>query len=653
MANGNDGNEGTGAAELPEGTGSQAGVFEIPPTPEERESLNTRGATTGQSLTSAIVEGATERVSLYKIAFKEGLEAAPDLARAEFENALSKIGLEAEAFLSAPLELMTRFKDETGAGALAVRDMVQRATALNMSAIKSGIYGINTQGEMLAEATSKAVREMSMRKIRLSDGIEIDAIKTIGSVQNFLDYYSRTILDNQRLFRAGVEAQSEDLMLKVGMAQRNMGLSAATVTEIFEREFSETGKITGEALKNYQANIIATARETDIPIESIRKSFETMTSDFTRFGMIADDQMGNVVAKLDKLGLTINDVSNIASKFSTFEGAVSAMSNLAASTGVAIDALEMFELANTDMAGFIDRFKESLDMQGLEFEDLNFIQQKQIASSFGIDPIILKRILSDNFESAEDITAELAKEREKLKTGEELTGVIAQMTDFIDAAPKEYAMMRAQFAATTTELAKDFEVAAKAMALISQDTGEQYLDRFVAATETRRRAIAGFGQAVIDAKKAQDALLKEPKENPTPQTQTGPEVPVPPGGTGGTPAPTGAVTAAPEVPTPGSAPVATPQPPVAGPLPQQQVPDNATTTTTGATNTSSSNSASSPVATSGPPEVVVRFVVDAANDPLSDALTNAITPALVRGVQVEGITYKLPRADSSTPSGSP
>jgi len=527
---------------------------------------------------------------------------------------------------------------------------VQRATGLNMTALKSGIYGIETQGEKLAEATAKAIRDIGEKKIRLTDGLEIDAVQ-LGRVEDFLEAYRSVVLDNQRLFRAGVEAQSEDMLLNVRLAQRNMGLSAAATSEIFEREFSETGKITGDALKNYQANIIATARATGIPIESIRKSFETMTLDFSRFGMIADDQMGNVVAKVEKLGLTINDVSSVATKFSTFEGAVSAMSNLAASTGVAIDALEMFELANTDLGAFIDRFRESLDMQGLEFEDLNFIQQKQIAASFGIDPIILKRILSDNFESAEDITAELAKEREQLQ-GDSLTAALAQMTDLMKQTPDQAARARAEFAAATTEIVEDFEKAQLALSLLVTDTGERYVEQFVAAAEKRRAAVAGLSTALIDARRAQTALNEAGLSPGTPSTPPPPEI------TGATTTPaTPAASTEPEVvsATPVALPAA-PAPAAATPAsPVSLPPDSAVAPAPGAAPAGATTPATPPAgaapaapASSGAVEVVVKLVIDAANDDLSRALASSITSQQMAGViTADGRSVTVTTSDSS------
>lgn len=639
----------SGVVEVEGPTSTQASVVEI--TEAQRAALEASGAATGQTITQSIIEGASSRIGLYEIALQKGLEVAPELLTLEIENMMGRMALEVEKFTLGPLQMITDFEDSAVQGALAVRDMVQRATGLNMTALKSGIYGIETQGEKLAEATAKAIRDIGEKKIRLTDGLEIDAVQ-LGRVEDFLEAYRSVVLDNQRLFRAGVEAQSEDMLLNVRLAQRNMGLSAAATSEIFEREFSETGKITGDALKNYQANIIATARATGIPIESIRKSFETMTLDFSRFGMIADDQMGNVVAKVEKLGLTINDVSSVATKFSTFEGAVSAMSNLAASTGVAIDALEMFELANTDLGAFIDRFRESLDMQGLEFEDLNFIQQKQIAASFGIDPIILKRILSDNFESAEDITAELAKEREQLQ-GDSLTAALAQMTDLMKQTPDQAARARAEFAAATTEIVEDFEKAQLALSLLVTDTGERYVEQFVAAAEKRRDAVAGLATALIDARRAQTALNEEGLSPGTPSTTPPTEV----AGTTTTPA---ATTAGTEPEAVGAAPVASPAapaptavspaPPVSPPPAPAEAPAPGAAPAGGTT--PSPQPAGAAPATSASPgavEVVVKLVIDAGSDDLSRALASSITTQQMTGVNIDdGRRVIVSTSNSST-----
>ena len=319
--------------------------------------------------------------------------------------------------------------------------LLERITGLNAIARKEFATeaDMSMKGGSLLSAASKnmyaAVQEYAGQSIKLLDGSKRDAVNLFGDVDSLFKTFTDTLADDTRLQAAALQGLTYDLTETMKLANENLNISTSTMNDIFQKELSATGKITGEYLKDYEKGMVATAQLTGVSVDLIGKDLARMTSDFGHFGMMSNEQMLSLSVNLKNLGLDITDVTRLSDNFSSFDKAAATMSNLAASTGATLDTLELFKLANTDQEAFLASLKDQLESQGVEFENLNIIQQKQIASSFGIDPRILQRLLSDNFDAIDNIADEIGQKKSNI-SDDTLRSTVAGMGSLRDELEK-------------------------------------------------------------------------------------------------------------------------------------------------------------------------------------------------------------------------
>jgi len=310
--------------------------------------------------------------------------------------------------------------------------ILERITGLNAIARKEfsqeadQAMGRTSMIKAASDNLFNVTKDYASANVKLLDGTKIDLALVMGDVDSLMKTFTDTLADDTRLQVAAMEGMNYDLVETMKLAGENLNISTATMNDIFQKELSATGKITGDYLKDYEKTIISTSQLTGVSIDLIGKDMARMTADFNHFGMMTTEQMASLSANLKYLGLDISDVTRLADNFSSFDKAASTMSNLAASTGATLDTLELFRLANTDQEAFITSLRDQLESQGVEFENLNIIQQKQISQSFGLDPKVMQRLLSDNFTTLDSIASGIGEKKDRM-TDETLRSTVAGM----------------------------------------------------------------------------------------------------------------------------------------------------------------------------------------------------------------------------------
>ena len=246
--------------------------------------------------------------------------------------------------------------------------------------------------------------------------------------KNFVEVLSR----DAGLYTKGMDGMTNETLLSMSQAANAFSINQEALTEITRRELSATGKIQGDMLKEFQSVVIATSNITGETYRKVSADVQGMLTDFTHFGMMSMEQMGSLSAYVGQVGLSIGDVGEIAGKFQSFDGAVSAMSNLAAATGVTLDTMELFKLANTDPEGFARSLKQQLSDQGLVYEEMDFIQKKMVAQSFGVSPQKLQALLSDQLNASENFTNQISEKSASLSE-KDVTEATNSLVDYTDA----------------------------------------------------------------------------------------------------------------------------------------------------------------------------------------------------------------------------
>jgi hypothetical protein len=359
-------------------------------------------------------------------------------------------------------------------------DFIQEITGLNAVAAESSIYGINSVTKQLSDAAYKSMSDYSKATITLQNGVTLNASSLLGDAKELYAGFKDAVLDDTRLFNAGVKGMSFEVLEDIKITTSALKMQPRELNEIFQRELSATGVISGDMLKTYEKTVLAVGQATGQVPTMIAQDLSRMLNDFNHFGALTIPQMGSLAATLHQMGLEINDVTKLADNFSSFDKAVQTMSNLSATTGATLDTLGLFQLANTDQEQFIISLRDQLESQGVEFENMNILQQKQIASAFGIDPIVLQRLLSDNFDTIESANAEIE-------------GRVSEMSD---------ETMRSQ-------LADMGGLVKAAEALSSKELLERQIGLQRASSEYARTIENSFRSTVIVTEKATEAMVEQ------------------------------------------------------------------------------------------------------------------------------------------------
>ena len=512
--------------------------------------------------------------------YKEALDAAFEGSAMSFtESALKSLGVKlsvaAAETIFQPLETLLTKTEELGEQTLEVSSVIEGITGQTSLSIQAAGYSADSTVAKMSKASYEAVAGLADAHVMLANGVKAETAQ-FGDASDFLQSYSEAALRDSRLFRSATESTTTEMLTLTRLAQRNLGLTAAETNTILQRELSETGKISGEFLRNYEKTIVAAAQAAGQPIELLTADLNTMMADFTRFGNMTETQMAALSVTVSRLGMNISDVTKLADNFQSFDKASAAMSSLAASTGVTLDTLELFELANTDQEAFILSLRDQLESQGLEFDQLNFIQQKNIAAAFGIDPIIMKRMLNDNFDMVTSAQGEIADRTAKL-SDEDTQRFVASMKRLDKLSGEDFIKRVAGMKAASEEYAVSIEKTYLASAKITENyvrAAGSALDDYGKQIQDYRRIMDRmsekvFGPAPATPQSPGSPVTGQPPlaEVPTPATQV-PEAPAAPGTASPAPAaPTSPSTASPGTPAgvpPTSAPTATAQQP-AGP----------------------------------------------------------------------------------------
>jgi hypothetical protein len=213
------------------------------------------------------------------------------------------------------------------------------------------------------------------------------------------------------------------------LTSKGLGVDVTTLRVLYQEEFSKTGKVTGEFVEKFSATIMAASDATGLSSKQIAFDLSKAAADVEKFGNSTYAQIASLSVPIRKLGLDMEDVSNVVGKFMRFEDATQAVSNFAAVTGASLDTMELFYKANSgDKLDFFRSLKQQLMDQGVAIENLTHQEQVYLAKGMGLN---LRQFQSFMREDA-DITSEMLDEMieenaEKAEyTGKDLADKLAQ-----------------------------------------------------------------------------------------------------------------------------------------------------------------------------------------------------------------------------------
>jgi hypothetical protein len=298
-----------------------------------------------------------------------------------------------------------------------VANVLMDFSGLSADAIMRAEFGIDSVTRKAAVSSFDMIKNIEQTQVTLLDGTTrylASYAKPVEIAKNFSD----AVLDDSRIYLAASEGMNEKMLLSVTEAKDRLGMASGEINEIMQRELSATGKVTGEFLEKQMKTILAAAEVAGVNIPKLRHDMVTMYADMDHYGMLTEEQMVSLSNTVQHLGLDISDVTRLADKFSSFDSAIQTVNQLTAATGATLDTMKLFELANESPEEFVNELRAQLDAAGVEFDDLNQIQKRALAQTFGIDQGLLQRLTNDNIEAVESIAEETGAAAEAMSTEE-------------------------------------------------------------------------------------------------------------------------------------------------------------------------------------------------------------------------------------------
>jgi len=332
-------------------------------------------------------------------------------------------------------------------------DVSRQLTGMTDAALSSSKMQdvIHERHRTITASIFKETQELAAHQIEIADGISISAGLIYNDFGILSEKFVNTIKSDSGLITKGMDGMVKEgaaMMINFNQAASAYGFTASTMTEITRRELSKTGKITGDSLQDLIGSMQAAAKISGESMEKISSDVQHMLGDFSKFGMMSEDQMTSMSVYVGQIGIGVSDISSAMGKFQSFDQATAAMSSLAAATGVTLDTMELFKLANTDPEGFARSLKEQLSEQGLVYDDMNFQQKKIAASALGFSPQKLEALLNDELMAVDRIDNEIGDEAASRNVDEIIrsTSMLADNSEAINRSAEESKIAAANIA---------------------------------------------------------------------------------------------------------------------------------------------------------------------------------------------------------------
>lgn len=250
---------------------------------------------------------------------------------------------------------------------------------------------MNQQARDLQTSLYSFNKQLAADVVQAGNGIPVQLDLVYENSSQLTKSYMNNVLKETRLFNAGLEAMSSEQGYSIAKTTQLMTdglkINASVVTAIYQDEFSRTGKITGKFAEDFAATIIATEKVTGINRRAISEDMQKLAVDFENFGNKSVPQLAALSVSMRQLGLDMEDVTRVSSKFTSFEGATQAISNIAAVTGASLDTMELFYLANEDKEEFFKTLKQNLIDQGVSLETLSHQEQVYLSKQLGFNSV--------------------------------------------------------------------------------------------------------------------------------------------------------------------------------------------------------------------------------------------------------------------------
>jgi hypothetical protein len=172
---------------------------------------------------------------------------------------------------------------------------------------------------------------------------------------------------------------------------KGMGMSAEDTSYIVA-EAMKNGEHYFETMTRVKESSDAASKEFGINRKRLTMGFFNLRKDITQFGHLSEPALMAVVGKATQLGVSMESLKGVFSKFDTFENAAQSAAVLQQTFGMNIDALQLIRAENPMQ--IVEMFRESMMMTGRSFDDLNRHEKSLMATHTGMSAETLKTVMN-------------------------------------------------------------------------------------------------------------------------------------------------------------------------------------------------------------------------------------------------------------------
>ena len=188
-----------------------------------------------------------------------------------------------------------------------------------------------------------------------------------------------TLVDQTSNFTSMSKATQANLALNVAKMQK-LGVATSDSAKIFQN-FNQALGMTAEESMNLQTELAMAGVSIGINAGKMTKDFNASLSTLMVYGRESVDVFKGIAAAAKAAGVETSTLLQIAGKFDTFSGAAEGAGKLNALLGTQLSTTEML-MATEDER--IRMLVESVQSQGVAFQDMDRFTQKAIANAAGI-----------------------------------------------------------------------------------------------------------------------------------------------------------------------------------------------------------------------------------------------------------------------------
>jgi hypothetical protein len=188
-----------------------------------------------------------------------------------------------------------------------------------------------------------------------------------------------TMVDQTSNFTSMSKATQASLALNVAKMEK-LGVATADSAQIFQN-FNQALGMTADESMNMQTELAMAGVSIGVNAAKMTKDFNASLSTLMVYGRESVDVFKGIAAAAKAAGVETSTLLGIASKFDTFSGAAEGAGKLNALLGTQLSTTEML-MATEDER--IRMLVESVQSQGVAFQDMDRFTQKAIANAAGI-----------------------------------------------------------------------------------------------------------------------------------------------------------------------------------------------------------------------------------------------------------------------------